>query len=308
MAPYTFLCGLLLAKASNAFLTTSTRLRHLSRPATRPELKLRMAADDEPHATLVFVRHGQSEWNEANLFTGWADVELTTLGKNEAAMGATQMWQEGIKIDVAFTSLLTRAQQTLDIILKISGQEHVPVNSNWRLNERMYGALTGLDKRETVEKYGQEQVDEWRRSFSTPPPPVDLESKYYPGNDNKYAHITEEQLPRAECLLDTVERCLPYWHGSIMPALKRGKVVLVAAHGNTIRAMCKYLDDIDDNEITGLEIPTGIPLVYRLDKDLKPIKDSRVTSPILGGYFLGDPEEIKKAQEKVANQSKLAAK
>lgn len=262
----------------------------------------RMAA--EPHATLVIVRHGQSEWNEANLFTGWADVGLTTLGKNEAAMGATEMWKEGLTVDVAFTSLLKRAQQTLEIVLKISGQEHVPVNANWRLNERMYGALTGLDKRETVEKYGEDQVKEWRRSFSTPPPPIDTDSEYWPGNDNKYAHIAEDKLPRSECLKDTVERCLPFWFGSVCPALSRGKKVLIAAHGNSIRGIVKVLDDISDEDITGLEIPTGIPLVYYLDKDLKPIKSERAVG-LLSGYFLGDPDEIKKAQEKVANQSKL---
>lgn len=263
-----------------------------------------MAAEEEPFATLIFVRHGQSEWNEANLFTGWADVGLTTLGKNEAAMGATQMWQEGLEVDVAFTSLLKRAQQTLEIVLKISGQEHVPVNFNWRLNERMYGALTGLDKRETVEKFGEEQVKEWRRSFSTPPPPIETTSEYWPGSDNKYAHIPEDEIPLSECLKDTVERCLPYWHEAIIPALKRGKTVLVAAHGNSIRGIVKYLDDIPDEDITQLEIPTGIPLVYRLDKDMQPIKDARA-SGLLRGYFLGDPDEIKKAQEKVANQSKV---
>ena len=258
---------------------------------------------EKPFATIVFVRHGQSQWNEANLFTGWADVELTTLGKNEAAMGATEMWKEGLKVDVAFTSLLKRAQQTLDIVLKISGQEHVPINQSWRLNERMYGALTGLDKKETVEKYGQEQVNEWRRSFSTPPPPIDISSEYWPGNDNKYAHIPVSKIPLSECLKDTVERCLPYWGGTIMPALERGKTVLVAAHGNSIRGMVKYLDDISDAEITSLEIPTGIPLVYQLDKDMKVIASPRAEG-ILRGYFLGDPEEIKAAQQKVAEQSK----
>lgn len=167
----------------------------------------------------------------------------------------------------------------------------------------MYGALTGLDKLATVAKYGDAQVGEWRRSFSTPPPPIDLSSEYWPGNDNKYAHVPPEEIPLSECLKDTVERCLPFWQGSITPALKRGKTVLVAAHGNSIRGIVKYLDDISDDAITGLEIPTGIPLVYKLDKDLRPIKNAR-SSGMLNGYFLGDPEEIKKAQEKVANQSK----
>mmetsp|Transcript_36386 Transcript_36386/g.95656 ORF Transcript_36386/g.95656 Transcript_36386/m.95656 type:complete len:307 (-) Transcript_36386:483-1403(-) len=259
---------------------------------------------EEPFATIIFLRHGQSVWNEASLFTGWADVELTTLGKNEAAQGATQMWREGIKVDVAFTSLLKRAQQTLGIVLKITGQEDVPVHQNWRLNERMYGGLTGLNKKETVAKYGAEQVAQWRRSYSTPPPPIDLDSPYWPGNDNSYAHIHEDQIPRAECLKDTVERCLPYWEESICSALKRGKTVLVAAHGNSIRGILKHLDGISDEEITQLEIPTGIPLVYRLTKELKPLPSERAVAP-LNGYFLADADELKKAQEEVANQSKL---
>jgi 2,3-bisphosphoglycerate-dependent phosphoglycerate mutase len=258
----------------------------------------------DPHATVVFLRHGQSVWNEASLFTGWADVELTTLGKNEAAQGATQMWKEGLKVDVAFSSLLKRAQQTLDIVLRITGQEDVPVHNNWRLNERMYGGLTGLNKKETVAKYGEDQVKLWRRSYDTPPPPIDTASEYWPGNDNKYAHIAEEDIPLSECLKDTVERTLPYWESDIVPALKRGKTVLVCAHGNSIRGMLKYLDAISDEEITKLEIPTGIPLVYRLDADLKSIPSLNAVEP-LTGYFLADLEALKKAQEEVANQSKL---
>ena len=275
-----------------------------SRAAVRPATGVQNLCMQEKFATIVFLRHGQSVWNEASLFTGWADVELTTLGKNEAAAGATSMWKEGIKIDVAFTSLLTRAQQTLDIVLKISGQEDVPVNFNWRLNERMYGGLTGLDKKETVAKYGEEQVGKWRRSYSTPPPEIDTSSEYWPGNDNKYAHIPLEEIPLSECLKDTVERTLPYWQGDIVPALKRGKTVLVAAHGNSIRGILKYLDDISDEEITSLEIPTGVPLVYNLDKNLNTIKDDGAIAP-LTGRFLVDPEELRKKQEEVANQSKL---
>jgi len=207
-------------------------------------------------------------------------------------------------VDVAFTSLLKRAQQTLDMVLRISGQEDVPIHRNWRLNERMYGDLTGLDKKETVEKYGEDQVKQWRRSYSDPPPPIDTSSKYWPGNDNKYAHIPEEDIPLSECLKDTVDRCLPYWEGSIVPALKRGKTVLVAAHGNSIRGMLKYLDDISDEEITKLEIPTGVPLVYRLDKNLKVIPSPKAVAP-LSGAFLIDEAELKKKQEEVANQSKL---
>jgi len=261
-----------------------------------------MRASDA-HAVLILLRHGQSVWNEASLFTGWADVELTTLGKNEAAQGATQLWKEGFKVDVAYTSLLKRAQQTLDIVLRITGQEHVPVHQNWRLNERMYGALTGLNKKETAEKYGDEQVKKWRRSFATPPPPIDTASEHWPGNDNKYAHISLSDIPLSECLKDTVERVMPYYDQSIVPALKRGKTVLIAAHGNSIRGICKELDGIADDEITKLEIPTGIPLVYKLDKNLRSIPDERAVAP-LSGSFLADAEALKKAQEEVANQSK----
>jgi len=263
-----------------------------------------LAENAETHATLILLRHGQSVWNEANLFTGWADVGLTTLGKNEAAQGATALWREGHTIDVAYTSLLKRAQQTLEIVLKITGQEDVTVHRNWRLNERMYGGLTGLNKKETVAKYGDDQVKQWRRSYSLPPPPIDTDSEYWPGNDNKYAHIPTEEIPLSECLKDTVERCLPYWESDITPALKRGKTVLVAAHGNSIRGILKYLDGISDDEITSLEVPTGIPLVYELDADLKPLQVSGAVAP-LSGRFLADPEALKKAQEEVANQSKL---
>jgi len=212
--------------------------------------------------------------------------------------------RQGIVIDVAFTSLLKRAQQTLDIVMRITGQEDVPVHQNWRLNERMYGALTGLNKKETVAKFGDDQVKKWRRSYAIPPPEISTESEYWPGNDNKYAHIPMDEIPLAECLKDTVDRCLPYWEESITPALMRGKTVLVAAHGNSIRGILKYLDGISDEEITQLEIPTGIPLVYRLDKNLQPIK-SELAVPPLTGRFLVDEEELKRKQEEVANQSKL---
>ena len=195
--------------------------------------------------------------------------------------------------------------QTLEIVLAITGQEDVQVHRCWRLNERMYGALTGLDKKETVEKYGADQVKEWRRSYSTPPPEISLDSPHWPGNSNEYAHIPLGDLPRSECLQDCVERTLPYWYSDIVPALKRGKTVLVAAHGNSIRGILKHLDDISDDEITKLEVPTGVPLVYTLDRDLKPIKSSRA-SGLLSGHFLGDPEAIAAAQQKVADQTKVA--
>eukprot|EP00617_Octactis_speculum_P025432 CAMPEP_0185757078 /NCGR_PEP_ID=MMETSP1174-20130828/15509_1 /TAXON_ID=35687 /ORGANISM="Dictyocha speculum, Strain CCMP1381" /LENGTH=405 /DNA_ID=CAMNT_0028436339 /DNA_START=18 /DNA_END=1235 /DNA_ORIENTATION=- len=281
-----------LLQSANALIPFHNRLR--------VQRKVQMSA--EPHATVVFLRHGQSVWNEASLFTGWADVELTTLGKNEAAKGATQMWQEGLKIDVAYTSLLKRAQQTLDIALTITGQEDVPVHYDWRLNERMYGGLTGLNKKETAEKYGPEQVKLWRRSYDIPPPEIKKDSPYWPGNDNKYAHIDEADIPLSECLKDTVDRCLPYWEGEIVPALQRGKTVLVAAHGNSIRGMVKYLDNIHEDAITDLEIPTAVPLVYHLDANLQPMKNERAVAP-LSGYFLVDPEELAKLQAAVAAQS-----
>ena len=273
------------------------------RPRTAPAAGAISMA--EPKCTVIFLRHGQSVWNEANLFTGWADVELTTLGKNEAAMGATEMWRAGLSIDVAYTSRLKRAQQTLDIVLRITGQEDTPTHKCWRLNERMYGALTGLDKKETVAKYGEDQVKLWRRSYDVPPPEIDTGSEYWPGNANEYAHIEEDDLPRSECLKDCVERTVPYWEQEIVPALMRGKTVLVAAHGNSIRGILKHIDGISDEDITGLEIPTGIPLVYQLDDDLKPIKSDRATG-VLSGHFLANQEALAAAQQKVADQTKVA--
>ena len=277
------------------------------------------------HATVVFLRHGQSTWNAASLFTGWADVELSTLGKNEAATAATDLWKEGFEFDVAYSSRLRRAKQTLDMVLRISGQEDVPCNRCWRLNERMYGGLTGLNKVETAEKFGADQVKIWRRSYDTPPPEVDLDSEYYPGtpsqtgpwtmaaarcphglwfdlvwtgNDAEYLHIPIADIPRAESLKDCIARTLPYWQSDITPALKRGKTVLIAAHGNSIRGMLKYLDDISDDEILSVEVPTAIPLVYHLDADLKPLKTARSpTSGPLSGYFLGEASEANDPQK-----------
>jgi len=258
----------------------------------------------EEHCTVVFLRHGQSTWNHASLFTGWADVELTTLGKNEAAGAATALWKEGIVFDVAYTSRLKRAHQTLDIVLTITGQEDVPTHATWRLNERMYGGLTGLNKKETAAKYGAEQVKTWRRSYDTRPPDVDKTSQYYPGNDLAYCNIAEEDIPLAECLKDTVERTLPYWDHSIVPALERGKTVLIAAHGNSIRGMLKSLDQIPDDAIVDIEIPTGVPLVYRLDASLQPIRSERA-SGLLNGAFLADQAELEAAQKAVADQSAI---
>ena len=188
-------------------------------------------------------------------------------------------------------SELTRAQETLEIVLKIMNQEQVTKHRSWRLNERMYGGLTALDKKATVEKYGTDQVQLWRRSYDIPPPPVDESSEYFPGNDNRYAHLPDADIPRSECLKDCVERTVPYWEQEIVPALMRGKTVLVAAHGNSIRGILKHIDGISDEDITGLEIPTGIPLVYQLDDDLKPIKSDRATG-VLSGHFLANQEAL----------------
>ena len=285
----------LLTSSLAFYAPTTTRLSH--RASAGP------CMSEDAHCTVVFLRHGQSTWNAGSLFTGWADVELTTLGKNEAAKAATLIWKEGINLDVAYSSRLKRAKQTLDIVLRISGQEHVPVNACWRLNERMYGGLTGLNKKETAAKYGDAQVKEWRRSYDTRPPDIDPDSEYYPGNDPQYWHIPEEELPLAECLKDTLERTLPYWQSDITPALEKGKTVLVAAHGNSIRGILKYLDDIPEDKITELEIPTGVPLVYKLGKDLKPIKAPGAVAP-LSGIFLGDADEIAAARQAVADQTK----
>jgi len=282
--------------------TTGTSTSSPSWPAAAPTRTRRIELSAAPHSTVVFLRHGQSTWNEASLFTGWANVELTTLGKNEAASAATLLWKEGHVFDVAFTSLLKRAQQTLDIVLQITGQEDVPVHENWRLNERMYGALTGLNKKETAEKYGAAQVKEWRRSFDTPPPPIEDSSPYWPANDNKYSNIAMKDIPRSECLADTIDRTLPYWESTIVPALKRGKTVLVAAHGNSIRGMLKHIDGISNDDIVGLEIPTGVPLVYQLDAELCPIKHAKA-GDLLSGVFLGDAAAVAAKQAKVAAES-----
>jgi len=288
---------MLLLAACAAYRAPATVRAFPESRAVSPTMK-----QGEPHATLVFLRHGQSTWNADSLFTGWADVELTTLGKNEAAKAATQLWSNNIEIDVAYTSFLKRARQTLDIVLDISDQQHVPVNADWRLNERMYGGLTGLNKKEVAVKYGADQVKQWRRSYDTRPPDIDVESKYFPADDPMYFHIPASELPLAECLKDTMERALPYWHEAIVPALKRGKTVLIAAHGNSIRGLLKYLDDIPDGEVTELEIPTGIPLVYKLDADLQPIPADNAVAP-LTGVFLGDAAAIAEAREAVAQQS-----
>ena len=243
---------------------------------------------------LVLVRHGESEWNKENRFTGWTDVDLSEKGRTEALDGGRVLKQEGYTFDVAYTSLLKRAIRTLWIIQDELDLLWVPVIRDWRLNERHYGALQVLNKSETADKFGEDQVKIWRRSYNTPPPPLEKSDARWPGHDRRYAGLSEAELPLTECLEDTVARFLPLWHQTIAPAVKSGKRVIVAAHGNSLRALVKYLDNISDDDIVGLNIPTGIPLVYELDDNLKPIKH----------YYLGDPEAIAAAQQAVAAQGK----
>ena len=257
------------------------------------------------HAKLVFLRHGQSTWNQLNLFTGWVDVPLSDLGVEEATAGGQELKKAGLKFDVAYTSLLQRAQETCRIGLTESEQLDVTVVKDWRLNERHYGALQGKDKKETVAEFGEAQVKVWRRSYDVPPPPVEAGSKYDAKVDPLYAGIDPSTLPECECLKDTVERCLPLWDEQIAPALQRGETVLVAAHGNSIRGLLKFLDGISEDEITGVEIPTGIPLVYNLDKELRPIPAEGCIAPLCGA-FLGDAEAVAAAAAKVAAQTAVA--
>lgn len=241
---------------------------------------------------LVLVRHGQSTWNLENRFTGWTDVGLTDRGRSEARQAGQLLKQEGFTFDIAYTSVLKRAIHTLWIILEEMELEWIPVVRAWELNERHYGALQGLNKAETAAKFGEDQVKIWRRSYATPPPALEMDDERHPRFDRRYAGIPAEKLPRTESLKDTVARMLPYWENTISKSVKTGQRVLIAAHGNSLRALVKYLDQISDEDITELNIPTGIPLVYELDADLKPITH----------YYLGDEEAVRKAAEEVARQ------
>jgi 2,3-bisphosphoglycerate-dependent phosphoglycerate mutase len=243
---------------------------------------------------LVLLRHGESIWNKENLFTGWTDVDLSDQGKVEAKQAGELLQAEGFSFDVAFTSVLKRAIRTLWITLDELDLMWIPVEHSWRLNERHYGALQGLNKAQTAAKYGDEQVLVWRRSYDLPPPTLDETDPRAPGGDPRYRELSPSELPLTECLKDTVARFLPYWHQTIVPAIQSGKKVLIAAHGNSLRALVKYLDDISEQEIVGLNIPTGVPLVYELDGQLKPLRH----------YYLGDAEAVAKAAAAVANQGK----
>ena len=244
---------------------------------------------------LVLLRHGESLWNLENRFTGWTDVDLTPKGEAEARSSGELLKDGGFEFDIIHTSVLTRAIRTMEICLKEMDISDILIMYNCRLNERHYGALQGLNKAETAEKFGEKQVHVWRRSYDTPPPELDLDDERHPQFDKRYKDLDPEDLPASECLKDTVERFLPYWHEQIAPDIKSGKRVLIVAHGNSIRALVKYLDNISDEEIVGLNIPTGVPLVYELDDNLQAIKH----------YYLGDQEEIAKKAAAVAAQGKV---
>ena len=242
---------------------------------------------------LVLLRHGQSQWNLENRFTGWTDVDLTDQGRNEANTAGDLLLKEGFTFDLAYTSVLKRAIRTLWIVLDKMDLMWIPVIRTWQLNERHYGALQGLDKAETAEKHSAEQVKIWRRSYATPPPPLDDDDERLPAKDPKYSEVPVNLLPKTEALKNTVDRFIPYWLKEIVPSIKAGKNVLICAHGNSLRALVKHLDQVSDEEIVELNIPTGIPLVYELDENLKATKH----------YYLGDPEAAKKAAAAVANQA-----
>lgn len=246
---------------------------------------------------LVLLRHGESVWNKENRFTGWTDVDLSPKGMEEAKQAGQLLKEAGFAFDVAYTSVLKRAIRTLWIAMDTMDLLWVPVHRSWRLNERHYGALQGLNKSEMAVQYGEEQVHIWRRSYDVPPPALEKTDPRSPSHDRRYGALSATELPLTECLKDTVARCIPYWHETIKPAVQQGKQVIVAAHGNTLRALVKYFDNISDNEIVGLNIPTGVPLVYEFSDDLKPMRH----------YYLGDQEAVAKAMQAVSNQGKAKA-
>ncbi|MFX1567332.1 MAG: 2,3-diphosphoglycerate-dependent phosphoglycerate mutase [Promethearchaeota archaeon] len=243
---------------------------------------------------VVLLRHGESTWNKENKFTGWTDVDLSEKGEQEAIEAAKLLMEGRYTFDIAYTSVLKRGIRTLWIVLDEMDLMWIPVYRSWRLNERHYGALQGYSKSEMAKEVGEDQVLIWRRSYDVPPPPLKTSDPRYPGNETKYKDLTADELPLTECLKDTVARVLPYWHETIIPTIKSGKSVLISAHGNSLRALVKYLDNMPDEEVVKLNIPTGVPLIYELDDKMKPITH----------YYLGDAEEISKAIEAVAAQGK----
>ncbi len=245
---------------------------------------------------LVLLRHGESHWNRENRFTGWTDVDLSETGVAEAHEAARLLREAGFGFDIAYTSVLRRAIRTLWIVLDDLDLMWIPVEKSWRLNERHYGALQGLNKAETAAEFGEEQVMIWRRSYATPPPALDPDDERFPGRDPRYRELAPDDLPRTEALKDTVARFLPYWEGTIAPTVRSGRRVLVVAHGNSLRALVKHLDGVSDEDIVGLNIPTGVPLVYRLDADLRPVEH----------HYLGDPEAVAAKAAAVAAQGRAA--
>lgn len=243
---------------------------------------------------VVLLRHGESAWNRENRFTGWTDVPLTDKGVEEAKSAGRVLKEEGLVFDEAHTSVLKRAIKTLWLALEEMDLMYIPIHHSWRLNERHYGALQGLNKAETAEAHGEEQVLLWRRSYDIPPPPLEVTDARHPSHDPRYKDLNPEEIPAAECLKDTVERFLPYWRQVVVPAIKAGRRVIITAHGNSLRALVKFLDGISDQEILKLNIPTGVPLLYELDADLKPISSR----------YLGDPDAVAKAAQAVADQGK----
>ena len=243
---------------------------------------------------LVLIRHGESVWNQENRFTGWQDVDLSEKGRAEALKGGKALQDRGFTFDIAYTSVLKRAIKTLNFVLDEIDQVWLPVHKDWRLNERHYGALQGLNKAETAARHGEEQVKIWRRSYDTPPPPMQTSDPRHPSHDPRYKHVDKHLLPSQESLKDTVARFLPLWNNTIAPKIKGGEKVLIVAHGNSLRALMQHLENMTPDEIMGVNMPTGIPLMYELDKDLKVLKKE----------FIGDPEEVKAAIESVANQGK----
>jgi 2,3-bisphosphoglycerate-dependent phosphoglycerate mutase len=244
---------------------------------------------------LILLRHGESQWNALNLFTGWVDVDLSEKGVLEAKRGGELLKEKNLIPNSLHTSVLNRAIKTSELALESAGIKEIPTKRSWRLNERHYGALQGLNKKDTLEKYGEEQFMLWRRSYDVPPPPIDPNDKYAQNNDPKYKDMQKSDIPLTECLKDVVKRVIPYWKESIVPELESGKTVLVVAHGNSLRALIKYLENISDENIAKLNLPTGIPLLYRLDENFKPI--------VFGGEYL-DPQAAKEAIDAVANQGK----
>jgi 2,3-bisphosphoglycerate-dependent phosphoglycerate mutase len=251
-----------------------------------------------PTHKLVLLRHGESDWNRENRFTGWTDVDLSERGVEEARAAGRVLKAEGYRFDIAYTSVLKRAIRTLWLVLDEMDMVWLPVEKTWRLNERHYGALQGLNKAETAAKFGEDQVLVWRRSYDTPPPALEPNDPRHPSSDARYSSLAPSELPLTECLKDTVARVLPFWYGSIGPAIRAGKRILVAAHGNSLRALVKYLEAISDTDIVGLNIPTGIPLVYELDADLKPVRPH---------YYLGDAAEVAQRIAAVSAQGKKKA-